>query len=66
MFTLTTPSRLADPKTLTYSGVMAKKSTQKTAVVFTKRSYEPLKMTVAIAAAAATLLVLLALLVNVR
>jgi len=45
---------------------MVKKTKQKTLKLWTRRSYEPLKMTVAVSAAAVTVLVLFALLFAVK
>lgn len=66
MFIYTTQSRLDDLKMLTYSMGMPKKSKQKTEGLWTRRSYEPLKMTVVVSMAAATLLFLFAVLFGIN
>lgn len=66
MFSPATFWWLDDRKKLTYSMGMVKKAKQKTLGIWTRRSYEPFKMTVAISAAAVTVLVLFALLFAVK
>lgn len=58
--------RLDEAGALTYSMDMVKKTKQKSFTLWTRRSYEPLKMTVAVSVSAVTLLVLFALLFGVK